>query len=64
MSGVIFTSAVTGDALLLILLATSFGIVYGLFVISLTALGLWLTQSCAPFRSLCFPYVNGFRNAG
>ena len=43
-----------GDGFLLILLATSFGIVYGLFVISLTALGLWLTPILRPIQRLVF----------
>lgn len=43
-----------GDGFLLILLATSFGIVYGLFVISLTALGLWLTPFLRPIQRLVF----------
>ena len=43
-----------GDGFLLILLATSFGIVYGLFVISLTALGLWLTPILLPIQKLVF----------
>lgn len=43
-----------GDGFLLILLATSFGIVYGLFVISLTALGLWLTPILRPIQKLVF----------
>ncbi|MHB1099907.1 MAG: hypothetical protein ACYCZR_10170, partial [Burkholderiales bacterium] len=43
-----------GDGFLLILLATSFGIVYGLFVISLTALGLWLTPVLRPIQKLLF----------
>lgn len=41
-----------GDGFLLILLATSFGLVYGLFAISLTALGLWLTPILRPIQKL------------
>lgn len=43
-----------GDGFLLILIATSFGIIYGLFIISLTALGLWLTPILRPVQRLVF----------
>lgn len=43
-----------GDGFLLILLATSFGIVYGLFVLSLTALGLWFTPILRPIQKVIF----------
>jgi len=43
-----------GDGFLLILLATSFGSIYGLFVISLAALGLWLTPILRPIQKLVF----------
>lgn len=43
-----------GDGFLFILLAASFGIVYGLFVISLTGLGLWLTPILRPIQKLGF----------
>lgn len=42
-----------GDGFLLILLATSFGLIYGLFAISLTALGLWFM----PFLRLLQKFV-------
>lgn len=37
------TGITTGDSLLFILFAISFGIIYGFFVISLLSLGLWIT---------------------
>jgi hypothetical protein len=40
------------DGVLLIIVATSFGIVYGLFVICMTALGLWFTPLLRPLQSL------------
>ena len=44
-----------GDGFLLILLATSFGIIYGLFVIGLTALGLWFTPILRLLQKLVLP---------
>ncbi|WP_151794402.1 hypothetical protein, partial [Acinetobacter nosocomialis] len=37
------TGITTGDSLLFIIFAISFGIIYGFFIISLLSLGLWLT---------------------
>lgn len=43
-----------GDGFLLIALAASFGFVYGLFVVSLSALGLWFTPILRSIQNLVF----------
>lgn len=49
-----------GDGFLLIILATSFGFIYGLFAISLTALGLWFTPFLRQIQKLGLLVIKRF----